>query len=363
MTLQDLYPDFDSKKVYQNFLSDMEKSSQGEKTSLRWIVNNLPQEKTLRDGKIIQVLVIGGTICRSALVQKINNQPKVLHIKYVTKPVFPTKEIFLEFVSSVIEKDIDTVVINSGDTIAPILENGLIDGILVEPDKENKLEGLKGEKLGQEIMKYFFDIEKKNILVSIVNDTICLLLCGLTKYSSENLAAGIVGTGINTAIFLDGYTAINLESGGFGNFALSDAGKYVNDHAEGKGEFLFQKETSGAYLFMHFNYFLSKKNIVYPPISKTVELSELAEKNIPEVSDIAQNVLEYSASLFATQIAGITSFLQKDMTFLIEGSLFWLGRGYKRKVEEVTRALEPNFSVNFAKIAESDIVGGAKVLI
>src|SRR6185503_19113190 len=108
MTIYDLYPDLDIKKVYQNFLSDIQKSSQGESTSLRWIINNLPQDKLLQEGKIIQILVIGGTICRSALVQKINNQPKVLHVKYVTKPVFATKKVFLEFVTSIIEKDIDT---------------------------------------------------------------------------------------------------------------------------------------------------------------------------------------------------------------------------------------------------------------
>lgn len=363
MDLQKFYPQLDEQKIYHNFLEDLQKSAKGEKTSLRFIHNKLPRKQFLPQGTKIQVLVIGGTICRSAIIEQLDSQPKIRDVRYITKPVFPTKEIFLDFVSPIIDKDIEMVVINSGDTIAPILENGVIDGILVEPDKENKMEGLKGEKLGETIAAYYFEKKKKNISVSVVNDTVCLLLCGLTKYRPNELAAGIVGTGVNAAIFLDETTAINLEAGGFSNFPQSEPGKYVNDHAEGKGEFLFQKEVSGAYLYMHFNYLIKKQGIIYPEISQTVTLTEIVEKNIPEVSEVAEAVLMYSATLFACQVAGIVDFLQKDLTFVMEGSLFWLGYGYRAKVEEIVKELTPDFKIEFVQIPESDIVGGAKVLL
>ena len=45
MNIKDLYPEANINEIYNNFLSDLEKSSSGKKTSLYFIKNKLPQNK------------------------------------------------------------------------------------------------------------------------------------------------------------------------------------------------------------------------------------------------------------------------------------------------------------------------------
>ncbi len=270
---------------------------------------------------------------------------------------------FLEFVLKEIKDDITDLVINSADTIEPVYENGKMDGILIALTKENKMEGFLNKKIGEEIEKYFLKNNKGKINVNVANDTICLLLSGLIKNSYLNIVGGIIGTGINMAFFLSESLAINTEAGAFNNFIQSEPGKFIDENSSEVGNYIFEKETSGGYLYKHFNYFIKKFDISYPEISDSSELSLLVSKNVENISEIAKEVLYHSATLAACQMAGFLSFLKRDLTFVMQGSVFWKGYGYKEKVEEVIIKLVPEYKVNFIKIENDDILGAAKVIL
>ena len=358
-----LYPNCNPQEVYQNFLRDVEKSAKGEKTSLRWIINQLPQTKSVPDGGMLQTMVVGGTVCKSALVKNTGGNPEIITENDIPKPPFPTGESFLQFIAENISQDVDTVVINAADTIQPVVENGVMDGIFLVSTKENKMEGLLGKKLGEEISKYYFEKYGRSIHVHIVNDTICLMLSGLTEFQWDNLAAGILGTGLNLAIFLDEKTAVNLEAGGYTDIIQSEPGKEIDRESAEKGEYLIEKETAGGYLYRHFNYWIRKKGLDIPEITDSSDLDLLAQSTDQEVARLAEEILQYSATLFGCQIAGILQFLGKDTTFIMNGSLFWKGYHYKEIVEEVVASFVPKLHAHFAKVDQADIVGAAKVVM
>lgn len=362
MNIQDLYPELNPKEVYENFLHDLRKSSKGEITSLRFIHNNLPQKRDLPEGTKIQVIVIGGTICRSAIIEKTIHGMRVLEIRNVPKVSFPTKEEYLSFSTDVISPDISEVVINSADTIQPVYENGKMDGILIALSKENRMEGLLHEKIGEETENYLKEKLNRKIHVNVANDTICLLLSGLTHNTWDTVAGGIIGTGINLAFFLNEHTAINLEAGDYSNFTQSKPGEEIDKNSDVVGGYRFEKETSGGYLYQHFNHFIKKYKISYPKIIDSAALSQLASQPVSDISSIAQQVLNHSATLAACQMAGLLTFLDKDMTFIMQGSVFWKGYRYKEKVEEVMGELEPNCKATFIDIPDADILGAAEVI-
>lgn len=362
MNIKDLYPELNIQQVYQNFLEDLKKSAKGEKTSLRFIKNQLPEKKDLPKGTKVQVLVIGGTICRSAIVEKISGEIKIIEIKYIDKPSFPTMETFLAFVLDAIHSDINEVVINSADTIEPVYENGKMDGVLAALSKENRMEGLLNHKLGKEIEKYILKKTKREININVANDTICLLLSGQSKYLWDRIAGGIIGTGINFALFLDNNTAINLEAGDWNNLSQSEPGKELDSHSDVVGGYIYEKEISGGYLYKHFNYFINKLGLSFSPISDSAALSQFAQNDNSEIGLIAQIVLDHSAYQAGCVIAALATFMEKDTELVMQGSVFWKGYGYKEKVSEVVKSLT-YYKVDFVDIENADIIGGAKVIL
>ncbi|EKE25306.1 MAG: hypothetical protein ACD_5C00217G0001, partial [uncultured bacterium] len=72
------------------------------------------------------------------------------------------------------------------------------------------------------------------------------------------------------------------------------------------GAALLEKETTGAYLYQHFNLIIEKENIDFKPLRSTLELKNLSHQSIPRVSKIANDLLDRSASYISAQITGIT---------------------------------------------------------
>jgi len=257
---------------------------------------------------------------------------------------------------------VSVVALNFAYEMQSVFDNDKLDGILIRPSKEHTFTGLVGEKVGATIETYIKETRNQDIAVSCANDTICLLLSGLIKAKWEHLAAGIVGTGFNIAIFLDEHTAVNLESGSFKNFPQSEAGKTIDATSAKPGQAIFEKEVSGGYLFKHFNMLIKKRRIDYQEINSTWELKKLALKNIPVVSDLAKELIHYSASLVACQIAGITLFMKHDMTFIMDGSFFWDEKIYIDYVESRLKELVPQHKINFIKVKDTTVVGAAKLV-
>ena len=198
--------------------------------------------------------------------------------------------------------------------------------------------------------------------MSVANDSVCLLLSGLGGHNLQELSAGIVGTGVNFAFFSDKNTIINLESGNFSKFSPSPITLEIDTASQEKGKYLFEKEVAGGYLYKHFNILIKQKNINYPPISSTEHLSKLAQEYLGEVSDLAKELLVHSAQFAACAIAGITKFKGHNMTFVMQGSLFWEGYKYKETVENTVKELIPEHEIKFVRIENAGILGAIKLL-
>src|SRR3989344_4179935 len=202
--------------AFYRMLSD----SLTEKTALPFIKHTLAPNPLVKPGEEFQSLTIGGSICQSDRM-RIDGNVHSLNHKVLEQPAFNTEEEFLSYFESLLDPNVRVVALNFAYPLNPVARNGLLDGILVSGSKENTFTGLVGKPVGETIEQYVKQKLDHVIRVSVANDTICLLLSGLTKYRGDELAAGIVGTGLNFAIFLDEHTAVNLEAANFNQFEQS----------------------------------------------------------------------------------------------------------------------------------------------
>lgn len=351
----------DLKNIQQNFVNELATSASGTKTSLAFIINQLPEAPLPKEGEVFQAMTIGGSVFKKGLVKKIKEGVEIVNKEEGPQPIFHTKQDLLNFLSNQLFPEVKILALNFAYPLDPVFKEGRLDGVLLKGSKEHRFEGLIGQAVGTEIEKYIKEKLGRDVLVSLANDTICLLLSGLTKYMYKQLAAGIVGTGMNFAFFLDPEKAVNLEAGSFDKFEQSREGKMIDQLSTSPGEALFEKEVSGAYLYQHLN-LMMKDQPGFIPLKSSLELDELARSGSP-LAEKAQGIIKRSASLIAAQIAGITTFCSKDMVFVMEGSLFWKGYQYKETVEQAVRELEPNFKVEFVHIEDSSILGAAELVI
>jgi len=350
------------KRLAHSFSNELKNAYSGQKSSLPFIIHTLAPHSKVKDGEVFQVIVIGGSFYQKAVMKKVDGIIKIITQSKGTQPPFLKKETLMEFLESHIDENINVLALNFSYPMIPIMRNGLLDGRLTHGSKENTFVGLEGKVVGEEIESYFKEKQNRKIQVSTANDTICLLLSGLTRNKWTNLAAGVVGTGLNFAIFLEEQTVVNLESASFNNFKVSTAAKYIDNISANPGDALYEKEVSGAYLYQHFNYHIKDNNIDFKQIKSTKELDILTKSKNKIISEIAQNVMEHSATLVAAQIAGIINFQKRDLTFIMQGSLFWKGKKYLETVKKTINDLSPNYQISFEKITHSDLYGAAKLV-
>ncbi|MCL5410536.1 MAG: hypothetical protein M1324_01625, partial [Patescibacteria group bacterium] len=250
-------------KIASNFQKELDLAERGYKTSLPFIINPIPEQKIIDGNEIFQVMVTGGTIFKSALVQKNKHAIKIVKENKNDLPLFLTKELFLSYITNALEKNVKFLAINFTYGLKPFFRRGILDGSDPIPSKGHLFKGFGNETIGESVEKYIFEKIGKKIRVSVANDTICLLLSSLEKISWNRIAAGIAGTGVNFAFFIDKNKAVNLESASFDKFIQTETGKII-DLKYNKDQDLFEKETSGAYLYKHFNLLIKKRNINHP---------------------------------------------------------------------------------------------------
>lgn len=350
------------KTIQLNFLKELEDAYAGKKTSLPFIVHKHFHSSIVQLEEIFEVLVIGGSVWKKAFLKKTKNGIEIIK-RHTEQPVnVKNEQDFLAFIENELPDEVTTLALNFAIPMEHVFENGRLDGIALSVPKEGKLHGLIGKKVGAEIEEYIFKKQKRRIKASVANDTVCLVLSGLTKYRWNQFVAGIVGTGVNFAFFLNEEEIANLESANFDKFSQSLEGKLVDEESSRPGKALFEKKTAGAYLYKHFNTIIEKVNINFKPITSTEELNNISLKQIPQVSEIARDLLKRSAQLVACQIAGITEFKKHNMVFNMEGSLFWKASDYEKTVNETVKKLVPNYNVKFVEIKDSGILGAAKLV-
>lgn len=350
------------KAIKTAFVKELELAAAGTRTSLPFIQHTLSANSLVATNDIFQTLVVGGSIFQKATMQKVDDNIKILIHASGEQPAFLSKQTLLEFVASHIEPEVKVIALNFAYPLTPITRNDILDGTLQNGSKENTFEGLVGQNVGEEIEKYMKETYGRDVRVAVANDTICLMLSGLIHHTWDHLAAGIVGTGLNFALFLDQHTAVNIESGSFNKFTQSDAGLDIDTHSAVPGDAIFEKEISGAYLFRHFNYLAQKRGIKIDAIASSKQLDYLVSAPSPDVAQLAQEVLNYSASLSAVQVAGIMEFCRRDIVFIMQGSLYWKGYKYKETIEKLVIEMCPQYSASYENVLHSDLMGAAKLV-
>lgn len=347
--------------IQQNFLSELLLAEQKKKTSLPFIKHRTPSSPLVSDGETFQVMTIGGTIFRKALVKNINGTLKIVQRETKNQPPLLNKEDLLLYVEKELQPTTRVLALNFAYAMTPVFERGRLDGVLLHGSKENALGDMVGKKVGEEIEKYIVKKHKRDIVVSVANDAVCLLLSGLTRFPWETLAGGIVGTGVNFAIFMEEKEIVNLESANFDKFPQSLEGKLIDKYSSYPGNAIFEKETAGAYLYRHFNIVREAMGSLREPLHSTQELDQIAQ--LPhEESALARRLIQYSALLVATQIAGVLKFKKKDLTFVVEGSLFWFADMYRTHIKKYLKTTLPEYKAEFVRIPDSTMLGAAKLV-
>ena len=344
------------------FVKELSDANAGQQTSLPFIKHTLAAKSLVAENESFQTLVIGGSFFQKATMKQIAGNLQIIQHTQGEQPAFLTKQSLLDFVMEHLDPEVQTVALNFAYPLTPINRGELLDGILQNGSKENTFEGLVGLNVGETIEQYVMEKTGKKIQVAVANDTICLLLSGLIHHSWENLAAGIVGTGLNFAIFLDQQTVVNLESGSFDKFTQTDSGHEIDVHSSVPGDAKFEKEISGAYLFKHFNYLAQKRNIKIDSIGSSKQLDYLVSAPTPELAGLAQEVLINSASLVAAQVAGILEYTKRNTVFIMQGSLYWKGYQYKERIEKLVSELCPEYTASYENVLHSDLYGAAKLV-
>ncbi len=351
-------------EITQNFVKALENAAQGKDSSLAHIENVIPTTPLVTEEEIFQVMAIGGTNFKSAIIKKIPKGLRILDISEKAQPpAFETKESFLQFIKENLAPDITILAINFAFPLEPVFTHGKLEGKLLFASKEHSFAGLIGENVAEEIEKYIKNELGRNLQVSIANDTISLLLSGKTQIQGDNIAAGIVGTGLNFGYFENPTTLINTEAGGFKDFPISHSAEKVDEQSIIKGKYLFEKEIAGAYLYKHFNVLAKERNYFMKPLENTLRLTKIAAREDgSQTCYLAHDILRRSAQLAACAIAAITTYKNEDLFFVMVGSLFWKGEGYKTIVRETVRQLVPEHHVSFLGIENSDLLGAAKLV-
>lgn len=354
-----------------NFLKELITASKGKQSSLSFIKNPLPQKPLVSKEELFQVMVIGGSVFKSALVKPTAGKIIITSQKETNLPLLENKKKLFFLIENHLDNKINLLALNFAFPLQPQLRENFLDGQLLKGTKEHQLKNLSHQFVGQEIEKYIFQKHKRRIKTLVANDSICLLLSGLSKSPWLNLVAGVVGTGTNFAFFVDKKTAVNLESGNFNRFPQTKTGKTIDRLSTNPGKQLFEKEVAGAYLFRHYQIIKSKKTNNLP--QSTLDLNYLAYQD----DRLAQKLFERSSALIASQIAGIYFFkkhylktdsidshqFQLPLTFVMEGSVFWQGWQYKSNVLKYLSLMGiKKQNISFIKIENSDLIGALKLI-
>ena len=207
---------------------------------------------------------------------------------------------------------------------------------------------------------------QNDIKVIVANDATCLVLAGTQKNTNRKDIAGyIVGSGANMAFFSDDNTIVTLGAGLFDKIDQTETGKIIDNDSLNPGKFIFEKEVSGLYLYQHYNLLHKQMFLDGPLLTNTKELSEIAEKGTTKEARIAQNLLQQSASLVASQMAGLYLFKDKpqELTIITEGSVIQQGWRYQQMIQDelVNLGVAPG-AIKLTHIEDSSLVGAVKLL-
>lgn len=346
-------------KLRDNFKSELENAASGKVSSLSFLKTILPPESNRSEH--YQVMVLGGTNFSTAKVIRKNGEINLFGIVKEKLNTFKNSDELFDFIFERVDFTTDTICLNFAFPLELKIRDGKIDGALLKITKEQQFSDLVGRNVGESLEKYILEKTGKDVNFYVANDTICLLLASTIINEPENIVAVILGTGFNLGIFEGENTLVNLEAGAFNKFEQSEQGEKIDADSFDKGENLFEKEISGAYLYQHFNYKVEEEKINFEPISSTQRLFEIAFSNEADgtIRKIAVNVIKRSAQMVAAALAGVAEFKKTNIEVSLQGALFT--NEYKDMLAEFFESLSA-YSLRLYKIENSSRLGAALLI-
>ena len=360
----DFFPD--SEKLIEiklSFQAELEKAKKGEESSLSYLRHKLPSQRLVEEGGKFQVLSVGGTYLVSAMAMIVNGKIQLTDTKKLRLPDISSKQVFLDLMEESVDFDVELLALNFGYPMKAVYVDDYLDGVLLRKTKNHSFEGMIGEVVGQLVCEHLLEKRGQKLKVSTANDTICLALSGLSEVKASKIAGLILGTGCNMALFEGEDVVVNLESGNFDKFELSEAGREVDANSNNKQKQLFEKEISGGYLYQQVN-FLAKKQGLELNLTKSEELNGLCRDELSLFHKIAMQVMAKSACFVASSLAAMFDFVEEEeLRVFVEGGVYWQASFYK---EMVDLCLDKTFGLKgkivFGKIKNSSLIGPAYLM-
>ena len=253
--------DIDKQSLIAAFVDEMEAGLKGEKSSLLMVPTFVGTNGKVKEGDKAIVLDAGGTNFRGAIV---SIPPHIEERQNQSMPGIKGRvgkeEFYNAFAAEVKRLEGKATVPKIGWCFSyPAEATPALDAKLLRWTKGVDAPEIVGDKVGEELLKRLGGGE-----IAIVNDTVATLLAakameGDRRYSSY--IGFILGTGTNAAyveknrniaklsgLDPDGSMIINAESGAFDKMATSDFDKALDEKTNNKGQQIFEKLISGAYL-------------------------------------------------------------------------------------------------------------------
>src|SRR5579859_6759344 len=129
------------KDIHANFEQELLLASKRHKTSLAFILNTIPSSPLVKNGETFQVLAVGGSMYRNAMVKKTDGELKILQEITDHQPSFIMEEDFLTFIDSQLDSNTIMLALNFAYPLEPVFKNGKLDGKLINGTKENTFLG------------------------------------------------------------------------------------------------------------------------------------------------------------------------------------------------------------------------------
>ena len=267
------------------------------------------------------------------------------------------------------------------------------DGELLYWTKEINIPDLVNCPVGKGLLNALNKRGIKNKQVAILNDTVATLLSGYTQgveLDCNQYIGFILGTGTNTSCVINN-RIINIESGGFAKFPLTQIDNNLDINSSNPGSYRFEKAIAGEYLG-NLTLLLSKelarnkifsdkgsKFLISMKEAKTAYFSELINNNKnnknPFYSDVfndydrsilskISNKIIDRASLFAA-INIAAAILEGDrnngnqVCVTVDGSTFYKNPRMAIKIEQFLKQILDIYKISFIfiKIEDAPAVG------
>ena len=372
MSPDGIEPARDAKKM----AAEMERGLSGQGGSLPMIPTYLSDRGEIPVGEPVAVIDAGGTNFRCGLVRFGEKGPVVEELRKwkmpgIGKPA--TWEDFMDFAAEAILPLMDRTdkigfCFSYTADITPEM-----DGRVVRIDKEVVITGCEGQLVGASLLQALSRRGVTGKKVVVLNDTVAVLLGGLSfEGARDGCAAGQVsGTGTNTCCSLperrigklarsgERHMIVNLESGMYDGIPRGDFDRELDAESHNPGQKLFEKMTAGVYLgeLCHRMLLAAAREGVLSPesaekaaalgwIDSAVidawamgeRLDEIAvgEEDAAFVQTICTAMFERSARCMCTNLAAILLLSgEKCLRVCAEGSLVQKGRVYRPALEEL----------------------------